>query len=93
MKKSNKKGMWIDQEIMDDINLDCVDRFILSEIYSLCKLEKGCIAGDEHFAKLVRKSNSYTNRKINRLKELKYINTFIHTINRKIIGRTINVAT
>ena len=91
MKKSNKKGMWIDQEIMDDINLDCVDRFILSEIYSLCKLEKGCIAGDEHFAKLIRQSIPNTNKRINRLKDLGYINTFIHTKNKKIIGRTITI--
>jgi hypothetical protein len=91
MRNGKRKGTWVDQEIMDDENLDCVDRFILAEIYSLCKLPNGCIAGDEHFAKLVRKSNSYTNRKINRLKELKYINTFIHTINRKIIGRTITI--
>jgi len=91
MKKTNKKGMWIDQEIMDDINLDCVDRFILSEIYSLCKLEKGCIAGDEHFAKLIRQSIPNTNKRINRLKDLGYINTFIHTKNKKIIGRTITI--
>ena len=83
--------MWIDQEIMDDINLDCVDRFILSEIYSLCKLEKGCIAGDEHFAKLIRQSIPNTNKRINRLKDLGYINTFIHTKNKKIIGRTITI--
>jgi len=66
MKKSNKKGTWIDQEIMDDFNLDCVDRFILTEIYSLCKLPKGCIAGDEHFAKIIRKSISNTNKSVNR---------------------------
>jgi hypothetical protein len=91
MKISNKKGTWIDQEIMDDINLDCVDRFILTEIYSLCKLPKGCIAGDEHFAKIIRKSISNTNKRINRLKDLEYINTFIHTKNKKIIGRTITI--
>ena len=83
--------MWIDQEIMDDINIDCVYRFILSEIYSLCKLEKGCIAGDEHFAKLIRQSIPNTNKRINRLKDLGYINTFIHTKNKKIIGRTITI--
>lgn len=83
--------MWIDQEIMNDINLDCIDRFILTEIYSLCKLPNGCIAADEHFAKIIRKSNSNTNKRINRLKDLGYINTFIHTKNKKIIGRTITI--
>ena len=91
MENSNKKGTWIDQKIMDDINLDCVDRFILSEIYSLCKLPNGCIAGDEHFSKIIRKSISNTNKRINRLKDLEYINTFIHTKNKKIIGRTITI--
>ena len=91
MKKSNKKGIWIDQEIMDDIKLDCVDRFILTEINSLCKLPNGCIAGDEHFSEIIRKSISNTNKRINRLKNLGYINTFIHTKNKKIIGRTITI--
>lgn len=91
MKKNNKKGMWINQEIIDDKNLDCADRFILSEIYSLCKLPNGCIAADEHFAKIIRKSISNTNKRVNRLKELGYINTFIHTINNKILGRTITI--
>jgi hypothetical protein len=91
MKKNNKKGMWIDQEIIDDANLDCADRFILSEIYSLCKLPNGCIAADEHFAKIINKSISNTNKRVNRLKELGYINTFIHTINKKILGRTITI--
>ena len=91
MKKNNKKGMWINQEIIDDKNLDCADRFILSEIYSLCKLPNGCIAADEHFAKIINKSISNTNKRVNRLKELGYINTFIHTKNKKIIGRTITI--
>ena len=91
MKKNNKKGMWIDQEIIDDANLDCADRFILSEIYSLCKLPNGCIAADEHFAKIINKSISNTNKRVNRLKELGYINTFIHTKNKKIIGRTVTI--
>ena len=83
--------MWINQEIIDDTNLDCADRFILSEIYSLCKLPNGCIAADEHFAKIIRKSISNTNKRVNRLKELGYINTFIHTKNKKILGRTITI--
>jgi len=91
MKKNNKKGMWINQEIIDDKNLDCADRFILSEIYSLCKLPNGCIAADEHFAKIINKSISNTNKRVNRLKELGYINTFIHTKNKKILGRTITI--
>ena len=91
MKKNNKQGMWINQEIIDDTNLDCADRFILSEIYSLCKLPNGCIAADEHFAKIIRKSISNTNKRVNRLKELGYINTFIHTKNKKILGRTITI--
>ena len=91
MKKNNKKGMWINQEIIDDKNLDCADRFILSEIYSLCKLPNGCIAADEHFAKIINKSISNTNKRVNRLKELGYINTFIQTKNKKILGRTITI--
>ncbi len=90
---NRKKGFWIDQQIMDDKNLDCADRFILSEIYSLCKLKDGCIASDEHFAKIVNLSISNVNKRINRLKVLGYIKTFIHTINKKILGRTITINT
>ena len=91
MKNEKKKGKWIDQKFIEDENLDCVDRFLISEIFSLCKLPNGCIAGDEHFANLTRQSISNTNKRINRLKNLGYINTFIHTKNKKIIGRTITI--
>ena len=91
MKNEKKKGKWIEQKFIEDENLDCVDRFIISEIFSLCKLPNGCIAGDEHFANLTRQSISNTNKRINRLKNLGYINTFIHTNNKKILGRTITI--
>ena len=91
MKNEKKKGKWIEQKFIEDENLDCVDRFIISEIFSLCKLPNGCIAGDEHFANLTRQSISNTNKRINRLKNLGYINTFIHTKNKKILGRTITI--
>jgi hypothetical protein len=91
MKNEKKKGKWIEQKFIEDENLDCVDRFIISEIFSLCKLPNGCIAGDEHFANLTRQSIPNTNKRINRLKKLGYINTFIHTKNKKIIGRTITM--
>ena len=93
MTNEKKKGKWIDQKFIEDENLDCVDRFLISEIFSLCKLPNGCIAGDEHFANLTRQSISNTNKRINRLKNLGYINTFIHTKNKKIIGRTITIKT
>ena len=91
MKNEKKKGKWIEQKFIEDENLDCVDRFIISEIFSLCKLPNGCIAGDEHFANLTRQSISNTNKRINRLKNLGYNNTFIHTKNKKNLGRTITI--
>jgi len=90
-KTNNKKGFWIDQKIMNDENLDCADRFILAEIYSLCKLPDGCYAPDKHFADLVNLSVSNINKRINRLKRLGYINTFIKTKNGKIEGKIITI--
>ena len=29
--KNEKRGKWIDQKFIDDENLDCVDRFLISE--------------------------------------------------------------
>jgi hypothetical protein len=46
MRKSNKKGIWIPQFILDDNKLDAADKIIYAEIISLTKLKDGCYAAD-----------------------------------------------
>ena len=68
----NRKGIWIPIEILDDKNLDAANRIILAEIYSLCELTKGCIAGDEHLGELANLSRTAINTRINILEKKGY---------------------
>jgi biotin operon repressor len=72
MGSKNRKGIWIPIEILDDKNLDAANRIILAEIYSLCELTKGCIAGDEHLGELANLSRTAINTRINILEKKGY---------------------
>lgn len=72
MGNTNRKGLWIPMEILDDKNLDAANRIILAEIYSLCELTKGCIAGDEHLGELANLSRTAINTRINILEKKGY---------------------
>ena len=72
MGNKNRKGLWISIEILEDKNLDAVNKIILAEIYSLCELPKGCIAGDQHLGELVNLSRTAINSRIKLLEEMGY---------------------
>ena len=72
MGSKNRKGIWIPMEILDDKHLDAANRIILAEIYSLCELTKGCIAGDEHLGELANLSRTAINTRINILEKKGY---------------------
>ena len=73
MGKSKRKGIWIPNFILEDEKLDAANKIIMAEIISLSELEKGCYAGDEHFAKLVGIKRTSVNKRINKLVELGYL--------------------
>lgn len=78
------KGIWIPREIWECKELNEFDIVLLSEINSLSKLEKGCIAGDEYFMTFMsrgRESSSSAMRlKVQRsLKKMRDLN-FIKTV-------------
>jgi DNA-binding Lrp family transcriptional regulator len=89
MKKSKRKGIWIEQIHIEDKNLSWIDKVLITEISSLSKLKNGCTASDEHFSTLLNVTRSAVNKRINRLVKIGYISKYVHTKNKKIEGRTL----
>ncbi len=83
----NRKGIWISIEILEDKNLDAANKIILTEIYSLCKLPKGCIAGDKHLGDLVNLSRTAINSRIKILEEMGYFEKIVKPGIGKILKR------
>jgi hypothetical protein len=83
----NRKGIWISIEILEDKNLDAVNKIILAEIYSLCELPKGCIAGDQHLGDLVNLSRTAINSRIKLLEEMGYFEKTVKPGIGKILKR------
>jgi hypothetical protein len=72
--KKEKKGLWIPQFIVDDANLDWLNKILYTEIVSLSSLQKGCIASNQHFADLLGlKSQKNAQYRIQNLKKMGYI--------------------
>ena len=88
-KHENRKGIWIPEEIINDNNLDWTNKALLTEIYSLCKLEDGCFKSDSRFGKLLGIGRTSVNKRVNWLKKKGYINTKNHHQDKLCIGRTI----
>jgi len=88
-KTENRKGIWIPEEIINDNNLDWTNKALLTEIYSLCKLEDGCFKSDSRFGKLLGIGRTSVNKRVNWLKKKGYINTKNHHHDKLCIGRTI----
>ena len=91
MKKSKRKGIWIEQIHIEDKNLSWIDKVLITEISSLSKLKNGCTASDEHFSTLLNVTRSAVNKRINRLVKIGYISKYVHTKNKKIEGRTLSM--
>ena len=69
-----RKGIWISEELIYDHKLDWTNKVLLTEIVSLSKLENGCIASNNHFAKLLGLKNADSaSKRVTRLKNLGYI--------------------
>jgi biotin operon repressor len=88
-KTESRKGIWIPEEIINDNNLDWTNKALLTEIYSLCKLEDGCFKSDSRFGRLLGIGRTSVNKRVNWLKKNGYINTKNHHQDKLCIGRTI----
>lgn len=89
MKKSNKKGLWIPIEILEDKNLNSTEKILLSEIYSLTELPDGCYASNDHFANFLGITNGAASKRIDALKTKGYIDTEKIFHKKSCVGRII----
>lgn len=72
-----RKGIWIPSEIINDANLDWINKALLSEIISYSKLEMGCIASNETFGKLLGIHKGNVSKRISFLVDEGYINVVL----------------
>lgn len=86
---NNRKGLWISYEIITDEKLDWLNKILLSEIYSYSKLELGCIASNETFAKLLGIHKGNVSKRIAWLVEEKYIKLLLFKKGEKRTTRVI----
>lgn len=88
-KIQGRQGIWISQEIIDDTNLDWINKVLLSEIISLSKLEKGCIASNETFGKLLNLHRGNISKRITFLEEEGYVSVVLKKLGEKRTIRNI----
>ncbi len=84
-----RKGIWIPIEVMKCADLDCTDKFLLSEIISLHKLNNGCHASNEFFAEMLNITRSAASKRITKLSEKGFIKTEKRYNKQRCIGRMI----
>jgi hypothetical protein len=68
-----RKGMWVPIEIINNHELDWINKILLSEIISLSKLDKGCIASNESLGELLSLHYGNVSKRISKLRDLGYI--------------------
>lgn len=65
--------MWVPIEIINNHELDWINKILLSEIISLSKLDKGCIASNESLGELLSLHYGNVSKRISKLRDLGYI--------------------
>lgn len=89
MNYEKRKGIWIPIEVMKCADLDCTDKFLLSEIISLHKLNNGCHASNEFFAEMLNITRSAASKRITKLSEKGFIKAKKRYNKQRCIGRMI----
>lgn len=74
---NNKKGMWIPQELIDNPELDWLNKILLAEIQSLSKLELGCIISNESLGNMFNLHAGNISKRISWLKNNGYLNILL----------------
>jgi hypothetical protein len=69
----NRKGIWIPIDIIEDDNLDWLNKVLLAEIISYSKLPLGCIASNDKFGELLHIHRGNVSKRISYLVENEYI--------------------
>ena len=81
--------MWIPQELIDNPELDWVNKILLAEIQSLDKLPKGCFISNNAISIFLGINRSSVIRRLNFLVDNGYITTKNKYENKRCIGRII----
>jgi DNA-binding MarR family transcriptional regulator len=87
--KSKKLGLFIDLEIIQNPELDWVNKVLLAEIISLSKLDRGCIASNLWLSNFLQIKPQSIHRRIKFLVDNNYITTLNKYSGKKCIGRVI----
>ena len=82
-------GIFIPLELIENEELDWINKILLSEIISLNKLKKGCIASNETLSRFLQMEKSSIHRRIKFLVDRGYIKTQNKFSGGKCIGRII----
>ena len=85
-----KLGIFIPIELINNQELDWINKVLLSEIISLTKLKKGCVASNQWLANFLQIQKSSIHRRVRFLVEEGYIITTNKYSGKKCIGRIIN---
>lgn len=87
--KQKKSGIFIPLEIIQNKDLDWLNKILLTEIIQLTKLKNGCTASNEFLANFLQIQKSSIHRRIKFLVENGYITTSNQYSGKKCIGRII----
>ena len=87
--KQKRLGIFTPLELIENHELDWLNKILLSEIISLSKLEKGCTISNEKLANFLQIQKSSIHRRIKFLVDNDYIITKNKYSGKKCIGRII----
>lgn len=88
--ENKRLGLFIPLDLINNRELDWVNKILLSEIISLSKLEKGCYASNKWLSEFIGMETSSLQRRLNFLVNKGYIVTINKYSGKKCIGRIIN---
>lgn len=87
--KEKRLGIFIPLELIENPELDWINKILLTEILSLSKLKNGCTASNERLSEFLQIQKSSIHRRIKFLVENDYIITNNKFSGGKCIGRKI----
>jgi hypothetical protein len=88
--ENKRLGLFIPLDLINNKELDWVNKILLSEIISLSKLEKGCYASNKWLSEFIGMETSSLQRRLKFLVGKGYIVTINKYSGKKCIGRIIN---
>lgn len=86
---SKRLGIFIPIELIQNKELDWLNKILLTEIISLSQLRKGCIASNQKLSDFLQIDKSSIHRRIKFLVEMDYIKTENKYSGKRCIGRVI----